>query len=196
MASSVSTLKDRSESWVGEELKEPEISIKVMSKTGATVRDHLVSRTIPVDGSTKQESGFDLLLIPGGDLGFKPSFLDDTELVDEIRRLASGSGLVASVCTGAFLAAQAGLANGKKITTHWCCHDAFRERFPQITLVDDRRFVQDGVLWSSAGISAGIDMALHLVISVWGEDVAKSVQGFLEYFPEPPFKRDQTPRCT
>jgi transcriptional regulator GlxA family with amidase domain len=56
--------------------------------------------------------------------------------------------------------------------------------------LSEKRVEHDGALWSSAGISAGIDMSLHLVASAWGSEVAKRVQGFLEYFPEPPYSRD------
>jgi transcriptional regulator GlxA family with amidase domain len=156
-----------------------QFDIRLLSKDGGPVRDHLVNRMITVDGSTKQATGFDLLLVPGGNLS---QFVQDKELVDEIRRLGSSSRILASVCTGAFLVAQTGLADGKRMATHWQFRERFRQQFPQITLVE-RRYVNDGKLWSSAGVSAGIDMSLRLVISIWGDLVAKQVQGVLEYFP-------------
>ncbi|MDZ4850140.1 MAG: DJ-1/PfpI family protein [Pirellulaceae bacterium] len=166
------------------------LSIRMLSKHGRPVKDHLIDRQIEVDGATTTEAGFDLLLVPGGDL---QQFGNDLELVSEIRRLGSASQIVASVCTGAFLVAQTGLADGKSMTTHWQTRTLFRQRFPSITL-SEHRFESDGNLWSSAGISAGIDMSLRLVASLWGTTVAKTVQDFLEYFPEPPYAREQNPQ--
>jgi transcriptional regulator GlxA family with amidase domain len=96
--------------------------------------------------------------------------------------------VVASVCTGAFLVAKTGMAAGKSMTTHQAFKQRFRQDFPKVTVPNKARFVRDGALWSSAGISAGIDTSLQLVNAVWGAGVAKKVQqAFLEYCPEPPF---------
>ena len=161
------------------------IDIRLYSKHGKSVRDHLVGREIHVDGSTEDQKGFDLLLVPGGD---KSKFEKDNDLIKEVGRLAEKSGIVASVCTGAFLVAPNPVADKKTMTTHHMAKAQFRHRFePRVHLADKARFYQDGKLWSSAGISAGIDMSLRLVIAVWGGDVAKRVQEFLEYYPEPPF---------
>lgn len=161
------------------------IDIRLISKHGKSVRDHLVGREIRVDGSTADHERFDLLLVPGGD---RSKFEDDNELIREVGRLTEKSGIVASVCTGAFLVAPNPVADQKTMTTHHMAKARFRQRFePRVRLADKARFYREGKLWSSAGISAGIDMALRLVISVWGEPTAKQVQSFLEYYPEPPF---------
>lgn len=161
------------------------IDIRLISKHGKPVRDHLVGREIHVDGSTADHERFDLLLVPGGD---RSKFENDNDLIKEVGRLAERSGIVASVCTGAFLVAPNPVADQKTMTTHHMAKAQFRQKFePKVHLADKARFYHDGKLWSSAGISAGIDMALRLVIAVWGDDVAKSVQAFLEYYPEPPF---------
>src|SRR5207247_460204 len=132
-------------------------------------RDHLAKRLTNVDGATAQFNGFDLLIVPGGNL---VQFGNDGELVAEIRRLGSGSSMVASVCTGAFLVAQTGMADGKTMTTHHEFKARFRQMFPRVKLAN-ARFVRDGTLWSSAGITAGIDMSLQLVMAVWGESVVR-----------------------
>jgi transcriptional regulator GlxA family with amidase domain len=79
---------------------------------------------------------------------------------------------IASVCSGAFLLAEAGRLDGRRATTHWDSTDHFRGRYPQVTLDPDRIFVRDGAIWTSAGITAGIDLALALVEDDLGTDVA------------------------
>jgi transcriptional regulator GlxA family with amidase domain len=170
--------------WAGR-LTGERLDVRFLSKHGRPVRDHLLARDFQVDGATGEATGFDLLIVPGGD---RHQFAGDKELVGEIWRLGSDGGTVASVCTGAFLVAQTGLVDGRRITTHWQARDAFRRQFPHLTL-SENRYEQDGPLWSSAGISAGIDMALRLVISVWGEAAGRKVQDMLEYYPEPPLTR-------
>lgn len=162
-----------------------QLNIRFLSKDGGQVRDHLVHRSITADDVIEHVTALDLLIVPGGNLR---EFQGDTKLVQQIKDLAQKSQIVASVCTGAFLIAKTGLANGKKMTTHWNFRRQFQQEFSAITLVE-QRFVNDGTLWSSAGISAGIDMSLRLVQAYWGDDIAKRVQAGLEYFPEPPFTR-------
>lgn len=80
---------------------------------------------------------------------------------------------IASVCTGAFVLADAGLLDGKRATTHWGRCAALARRYPRVTVEPDRIYVRDGPIWSSAGISAGIDLALALVREDLGDDVAR-----------------------
>jgi transcriptional regulator GlxA family with amidase domain len=164
------------------------ITIRLLSKDGQSVRDHLVKRSIEVDGATTEGRKHDLVLVPGGD---PAQFVGDQGLVDEIRRLGGAAKTLASVCTGALLVAKAGLADGKTVTTHWDFVELLRRQFPAVTVAAGHRYYHDGSLWSSAGISAGIDMMLRFVAATWGDTVAKKVQGFLEYFPEPPYTRDE-----
>ena len=165
-------------------VKKTTFDFRLISKHGKPVRDHLVGREIRADGATADYDRFDLLLVPGGD---RSKFECDGELIAEVGRLAAESGIVASVCTGAFLVAPNPVADEKTVVTHHMAKARFRERFEPRVRLADTRCHRDGNLWSSAGISAGIDMSLRLVISVWGEEIAKQVQSFLEYYPEPPF---------
>jgi transcriptional regulator GlxA family with amidase domain len=80
---------------------------------------------------------------------------------------------IASVCSGAFLLAEAGLLEGRRVTTHWQRTRQFLETYPDVKLEPDRIFVRDGNIWSSAGITAGIDLALALVAEDYGDDVAQ-----------------------
>ncbi|MFH8249514.1 GlxA family transcriptional regulator [Microbacterium sp. B2969] len=99
----------------------------------------------------------------------------DTTLVDNVRRLAAQSRRVTSVCSGAFLLAAAGLLDGRRATTHWAeCGDLERE-YPSISVEPDAIYVQDGNVWTSAGVTAGIDLALALVADDHGRKAAATV---------------------
>lgn len=93
-----------------------------------------------------------------------------------------------SVCTGSYLLAEAGLAEGKKITTHWGFIDGLREHGKAGEVLENIRYVRDGNLVTSAGVSAGIDMALWLIGEIWGADHARTVQRYVEYDPHPPYQ--------
>ena len=123
----------------------------------------------------------DILVIPGGQ-GTRAE-VQNTVLIDFIRERAKQCEHILSVCTGAFLLQSAGLLDNKKATTHWRSLDRLRE-FKQIT-VEEKRFIQDGNLWTSAGISAGIDMALAYIAHVAGPDLAGKIQFNAEYYPLP-----------
>ena len=91
-----------------------------------------------------------------------------------------------SVCTGAFILAEAGLLEGKRATTHWSRTDGFARRFPNVRLEPDRIFIKEGSIWTSAGITAGIDLSLALIAEDLGEDVArKTAQQLVVYHRRP-----------
>ena len=173
--------------WAARHSREP-MSVVRISKDGQPVTDHLHGTTIEADASLADVGSVDLLVVPGGDTR---QFAGDEDLIAGVRKLGTDSRVVASVCTGAFLVAGAGLADDKSIATHWLSHNRFESSFPKVHLAKDRRYTQDGRLWSSAGISAGIDMTLNLVAAEYGETVSKQCQGLLEYFPEPPWTREE-----
>lgn len=97
------------------------------------------------------------------------------EMLTFIRDLSQKARRVASVCSGAYLLASAGLLNGRKATTHWRRSADFKRRFPDVSLDEDRIYVNDGNLWTSAGISAGIDLSLALIADDLGEQIARHV---------------------
>jgi transcriptional regulator GlxA family with amidase domain len=115
---------------------------------------------------------YDTLMVAGGD-GTRVAFRDEG-LVGQVRAAAPLAGRVASVCSGAFVLAAAGLLDGRRATTHWSRTDDFARRFPQIRLEPDRIFVRDGPVWTSAGITAGIDLALAMIADDLGEEIARS----------------------
>jgi transcriptional regulator GlxA family with amidase domain len=113
----------------------------------------------------------DTLLVAGGD-GVRAAAADPVVtgfLRDQARRVRR----IASVCSGTFVLAAAGLLDGRRATTHWSRSASFAQAHPRVRLEPDRIFVKDGPVWSSAGISAGIDLALAMVAEDLGEAVAK-----------------------
>ena len=97
------------------------------------------------------------------------------DAVGLLKSLRAGTRRMASVCTGAFLLAEAGLLDGRRATTHWRYAPLLRTRFPRVSVEMDRIYVRDGDVWTSAGISAGIDLALAMIEADCGPGVAKSV---------------------
>jgi transcriptional regulator GlxA family with amidase domain len=125
----------------------------------------------------------DLLVVPGG-WGTRRE-VDNPGLIDWIRRQAGRTRLIASVCTGSFLLGAAGLLDGKRATTHWKSLDRMRAAFPGTAVEGRLHVVRDGAVWTSAGIAAGIDLALRVVAEFCGEGVARTTAAHMEYpYPE------------
>jgi len=120
----------------------------------------------------------DLVLIPGG---VHSAELERPNIIDWIARSSARAELTASVCTGAFLLAKAGLLSGKAVTTHWEDIADFRAMFPAITVRENLRWVDEGNIVTAAGISAGLDMSLHLVARLVGEDLAVRTARQMDY---------------
>jgi transcriptional regulator GlxA family with amidase domain len=138
-------------------------------------------------GQDAQEVPPDLLIIPGGKGARHP----DPELVAWVRAHAPRARRVASVCTGAFLLAAAGLLDGRRVTTHWAYCDRLRERYPAVDVDPDPIFIKDGNLSTSAGITAGIDLALALVEDDLGRDMALAIARELVVFLRRPGNQAQ-----
>jgi len=117
------------------------------------------------------EGPYDTLLVSGGD-GTR-ALAELGEVVDWLRRQGATARRMASVCSGAFLLAEAGLLDGRRATTHWQRSDAFARLYPQVRMEADRIYVRDGPVWTSAGITAGIDLALAMIEEDLGEAVAR-----------------------
>jgi len=149
--------------------------IRVVSATPGEVRSS--SGVAMVAAGLRAAAKAQTVLVAGGNgvgaaLGSRPtlSFLRGAE-----RRGCR----VASVCSGAYLLAEAGLLDGRRATTHWGRSRDFRARYPAVKLEDDSIFVRDGAIWTSAGISAGIDLALAMVAADFGDDVARQTARWL-----------------
>ena len=131
----------------------------------------------------------DTLLIAGGE--GTPSVMADERVLADIRRLAPRSRRVASVCSGAFVLAAAGLLDGRRVTTHWGWCDVLAQAYPSVHVEPDRIFVRDGNVWTSAGVTAGIDLALAMVEDDLGRDVALAVARRLVVFLKRPGGQSQ-----
>lgn len=124
----------------------------------------------------------ELLCVPGGFGTIKA--MEDLQLLEEIRRLATGARYITSVCTGSLLLGAAGLLRGKRAACHW----AWRDLLPQFgAVIDSSRVVRDGNIFSGGGVTAGIDMALSVASEIVGEEFAQAIQLGIEYAPAPPF---------
>ena len=121
----------------------------------------------------------DILVVPGGQ-GTRTE-IDNPVAIDWIKDVAGRAELMTSVCTGSFLMAKAGFLDGKKATTHWGSIERMRETFPETEVLEQVRFVDDGFVVSSAGVSAGIDMSLHVIERLCGRDAAASSARLMEY---------------
>lgn len=121
----------------------------------------------------------DILIVPGGQ-GTRRE-INNPAMVEWIASIAANAELVLSVCTGSFLLAKAGLLAGLTATTHHHTFDVLRELAPDSTVVEDQRFVDNGKIVTSGGISAGIDMSLHIVARLLGEETAVRTARYMEY---------------
>ena len=126
----------------------------------------------------------DVLVYPGGQ-GTRPQ-LGDESIREWVRRLAKDGTLMTSVCTGSLVYADSGLLDGRPATTYWSMLDFLGSLGEDIEVRRDDRFVDDGSVVTAAGVSAGIDMALHLVRRLHSEQRAKEVRRGIQYDPEPP----------
>jgi transcriptional regulator GlxA family with amidase domain len=143
-------------------------------------------RILP-DVTFRQCSHFDILLIPGGD-GTRRAALN-RPLMDWIATIAAKAKWVTSVCTGTLLLCSAGVARGRKVTTHRSFVEFLRVVGEDAEVVENVRYVRDGNMVTAAGVSAGIDMALWLIGTIHSPDFSRAVQRSMEYQPVPPFSR-------
>ena len=153
--------------------------VVIISETGKAVtstKGLTLNTQTDFDGCPK----LDFLLIPGGQ-GTRIE-VNNPALIHFIKTKANQCQQILSVCTGAFLLHAAGLLHNKKATTHWASLDRLKA-FSDITVIEER-FIKDGNIWTSAGISAGTDMALAFIAHTAGETTAGEVQLQAEYYPQ------------
>jgi transcriptional regulator GlxA family with amidase domain len=131
------------------------------------------SSGVPVIAQSLGRAAFDTFIVVGG-RGVH-AYADAKPMRRLIIRSAARSRRTASVCTGAFLLASAGLLDGRRATTHWRLAERLQQAYPAVDVDPDRIYVKDGSVWTSAGISAGIDLALALIEEDLGDAVAKAV---------------------
>jgi transcriptional regulator GlxA family with amidase domain len=135
----------------------------------------------------------DVVLVPGSSGATATTMVDDAVL-EWLRGAYPHARLVTSVCSGALVLAAAGLLDGRSATTHWAAMPLLG-RFGAKACPQDR-VVRDGKIWTAAGVSAGIDLALSLVAELEGEEMAKTLQLMIEYDPRPPFDSGQMSKAS
>jgi transcriptional regulator GlxA family with amidase domain len=140
--------------------------------------------TVIPDYSWVTAPDVDVLIYPGG--AGNRAHLGDPVVADWLLGIAAHAEMVTSVCTGALVLADVGLLDGRPATTHWQYLDALRELGNDIVVRSGVRFVDDGDIITAAGVSAGIDMALHLIVRLHSEDRAREVKRHIQYEPAPP----------
>jgi transcriptional regulator GlxA family with amidase domain len=140
-------------------------------------------RVLP-DETWETAPPMDVLVYPGG-RGTRPQ-LGDEAVRGWVRGIAASGALVTSVCTGSLVLADAGLLDGRPATTHWGSLEALPKLGREIEVRPDDRFVDTGDVITAAGVSAGIDMALHLVARLHSVERARQVRRYIQYDPEPP----------
>jgi transcriptional regulator GlxA family with amidase domain len=170
----------------------------------AAAGDYQVEVVAPVAGKVPAQSGLvlfaeralanvrgpiDTLVVAGGQ-GTR-AVVGDQGFVGNVRRVAQHSRRIASVCTGAFVLAEAGLLDGRRATTHWGSCELLASRYPQVTVEPDPIFVRDGDVWTSAGVTAGIDLALAMVEDDLGREIALGVARRLVVFLKRPGGQSQ-----
>jgi len=155
-------------------------SIFVAERAGP-IRNESDTLSLVADASLEDVPSPDIVVVPGG-YGTR-ALLDREPLLDWLRQANATTSWTTSVCTGSLLLAAAGLLDGAPATTHWLARDLLGELGAKVV---NERIVEHGKIITAAGVSSGIDMALHLVKAINGEEVAQAVQLGIEYDPEPP----------
>ena len=156
-------------------------SLSFVSSQGGSVETDCPPLALGSLSADAAPEGISTLVIPGTHR--LKQALEDPAAIEAIRDLAGRASRIATVCTGAFLAVEAGLVRGRRIVTHWRWCEELARRYPDIKVEPDAIWVNDGPIWSSAGVSAGVDLALSIVEADFGSrlaaDVAKSLVVFL-----------------
>ena len=172
-----------------ESLARPVYDLKIVSPDGGPVTSNsgvaLVSHKIGGQPDT--------LLVAGGSKGLKRA-MERTDVRRWLRKVAPSTKRLGSVCTGAFVLAAAGLLDGKRVATHWASCDRLARGFPALTVDPESLYVVDGKVWTSAGVTTGIDMALALVEADLGAAIANLIaRHFVLYARRPGFQSQFSP---
>jgi len=160
----------------------PGWEVAFVGKSRGEVRTDSGHLGLSVDLALEEATEADIVLVPGG-AGNRP-LLDDEEVLGWLREIDKGTKWTTSVCTGSLVLGAAGLLEGRRATGHWLYLEPLRAYGADPV---GGRYVEDGKVITAAGVSAGIDMALHLLSREAGPEVAQAIQLAIEYDPQPPF---------
>jgi transcriptional regulator GlxA family with amidase domain len=159
------------------------VRVLTLAREAGTITCAKGLRVLP-DETWESAPPLDVLVYPGG-RGTRRELVDEAVL-DWMREMAAGGTVLSSVCTGSLVLAAAGLLDGRPATTHWQSLALLPTLGREIEVRPDDRFVDDGTVITAAGVSAGIDMALHLVARLHSRERAREVRRYIQYDPEPP----------
>jgi transcriptional regulator GlxA family with amidase domain len=171
-------------SYWAHEVAQAEVEVITVASSLDPIRAAKGLRVLP-DHTLHDAGELDVFLMPGG-RGTRKLLGADEPLHVALREMAARGTLMTSVCTGSLVYAAAGLLRGRPATTYWSAFDELLALDPTIEARPADRFVDDGDVITAAGVSAGIDMALHLVIRLDGEDAARATKRGIQYDPQPP----------
>jgi transcriptional regulator GlxA family with amidase domain len=163
--------------------------LRILSPDGHPLRTSSGLQLVPDEPLPAQVDDIDTLIVAGG-FGHQQA-LADRALVEWIAHASAGARRTASVCTGAFLLAAAGLLDGRRATTHWAFAQELQRRYPRVHVDAESIYVRDGSIWTSAGVTAGMDLALALVEDDVGRDVALAIARHLVLFLRRPGSQSQ-----
>src|SRR6185312_15427942 len=135
--------------------------VRTIARTPAPVRSSSRLALVPDGTLPRSATGIDTLIVPGGSGREQAS--EDVSLIRWLARAPARCRRIASVCTGSFLLAEAGLLDGRRATTHWAFASELGRRYPAVDVQADPIYIRDGSLWTSAGVTAGMDLALAMV---------------------------------
>ena len=162
-------------------------TVMLLAERPDPIRCNKGMRVLP-DHTLDDHPPVDVLLVPGGQ-GTRRE-VSNSAITEWIRKTSSGAAWTTSVCTGALVLHEAGPARGRNVATHHAFEDDLQAR-GEVTVIRDARYVVDGTLVTSQGVSAGIDMALWLVGRLHGRDHARAVRRYIQYDPAPPYLADE-----
>jgi transcriptional regulator GlxA family with amidase domain len=163
--------------------------VRIVSRDGAPLRTSSGLTVTPHGGLRSLSGEIDTLIVAGGSGCVEATA--DRVLVDWISQAASTARRTASVCTGAFLLARAGLLDGRRATTHWAAAEELARRYPAVEVDPEPIFLRDGPIWTSAGVTAGMDLALALVEEDLDRDLALAIARHLVLFLRRPGNQSQ-----
>ena len=164
----------------------PGDNVYLIAETMDPVRCNKALRVLP-DYTLSDHPHLDVVLVPGG-FGTRAE-VNNAAIIGWLQTVATTATWMTSVCTGSLLLHEAGIAKDKRVATHWSFEDQLEKR-GDITVVRNMRWVRDGNVVTSQGVSAGIDMALWLIGQIDSPAHAKAVQHYIQYNPAPPYQAD------
>ncbi|MFJ5717976.1 DJ-1/PfpI family protein [Neobacillus sp. NPDC093127] len=158
-----------------------------ISKDGSVVTSNNGLKIVPDFSFENLNQGLDILIVPGGPFKAIEACLQDSQLIHWISSFSQTGGIVASICSGAILLAEAGVLTDKNATTHPYAYEYLEQTYTDIEVIRNIRFVDNGNVLTSGGVSAGIDMSIYLVAKLLGEEAARTTAATLVY---PYFNRE------